>query len=282
MLSRASHESAMNHTDTTGRMDQINRQAWREASTVRWFRQLEGWTDEGERAAFETIASEAKDQPILDLGVGAGRTVPLLRAISRDYTALDYTPELVAACRQKYPGVNVQDGDARDLSRFANETFQLVVFSFNGIDAVTAADRVQILREVYRVLRKGGVFLFSAHNRGGPGHGEKLSLGIYRTRNPLKLAARVLGALVHAGQAVRNHVRYSKLNYQGAGYSIMNAAAHHHGILIHYTSLEHQLEQLKGAGYRSAPLVFGNVDGRRLSPGEDNSSVWWFHFLARK
>jgi SAM-dependent methyltransferase len=155
-------------------MDEINRRTWRDASTVRWFRRLEGWTDRGERAALELAAVEAKDQPILDLGVGGGRTVPLLRAVSRDYVALDYTPELVAACRQKYPDADVRHGDARDLSRFADGSFRLVVFSFNGIDSVNADDRMTILREVHRVLCPGGLFLFSAHNREGPGHGEKL------------------------------------------------------------------------------------------------------------
>jgi len=73
--------------EASRRMDSINRRTWRDSSTIRWFRRLEGWTDEGERAAFELVSVEAKDQPILDLGVGGGRTTPLLRSISRDYTA---------------------------------------------------------------------------------------------------------------------------------------------------------------------------------------------------
>jgi SAM-dependent methyltransferase len=263
-------------------MDGINRETWRKPSTVRWFRGLQGWTDEGERAAVALLSVEATNQPILDLGVGGGRTVPLLRAISRDYVGIDYTPELVAACNKRFPDANVQDGDARDLSRFADESFQLVVFSFNGIDSVNADDRARILREVHRVLRKGGLFLFSAHNRDGPGHGEKLSFGLYGTRNPLKLAGRIAGALANAGRAIRNHVRYSKLNYEGAGYSIANAAAHQHGILIHYTSLDNQLRQLSAAGFEPTPRVFGNLDARPLSSGGDTHAMWWFHFLARK
>jgi SAM-dependent methyltransferase len=270
------------NTEAPQRMDEINRRAWRDASTVRRFRKLEGWTDEGERAAFEAVADSAREKPILDLGVGAGRTVPLLRGISRNYVALDYTPELVAACRQKYPDVNVQDGDARDLSRFGDDTFQLVVFSFNGIDAVSDEDRMTILREVHRVLRKGGTFLFSAHNDAGPGCGERLSLGLCWTRNPLKLAGRLLGALFHAGTAAINHARYARLNHEGVGYSIMNAAAHHHGLLIHYTSLGHQLAQLATVGFMSSPVVLCNTDARPISPGQKSDDVWWFHFLARK
>jgi ubiquinone/menaquinone biosynthesis C-methylase UbiE len=263
-------------------MDLINRRAWSDRSTVRSFRDREGWSDPGERAAFECVRADAANQPILDLGVGAGRTVPLLLGISNDYVGLDYTPELVQACRQKHPDVRIIQGDARDLSQFADASLQLVVFSFNGIDAVNAHDRHSILREVRRVLRVGGAFLFSSHNRNGPGHGEGLSYGVHKTRNPAKLAHRLMVALLHATRTVRNYERYSKLSYDGDGYSIRNASAHDHGIVIHYISLQDQLSQLEQVGFRPDPLIFANSDGRPLLPGDSTNDAWWFHLVVRK
>lgn len=269
-------------SEASRRMDLINRRAWSERSTVESFRYRQGWTDQGERAAVECARADAAGQPILDLGVGAGRTVPLLREISNDYVGLDYTPELVEVCRQRYPGVRIIQGDARDLSQFADESLQLVVFSFNGIDAVNASDRLTILREARRVLRTGGALLFSTHNRNGPGHGEKLSFGVNRTRNPVKLAERLMLAVLNAARTVRNYENYSKLSYDGDGYSLRNASAHHHGILIHYISLQSQLSQLEEIGFQPTPLVFASSDGRQLAPGDDTTDVWWFHLLVRK
>jgi|HubBroStandDraft_1064217.scaffolds.fasta_scaffold00517_7 SAM-dependent methyltransferase len=275
-------ETQYQPSEASRQMDQINRRAWSDRSTVRSFRDREGWTDGGERAAFECVRADAANQPILDLGVGAGRTVPLLRGISNDYVGLDYTPELVQACRAKHPDARIIQGDARDLSQFADASFQLVVFSFNGIDAVNADDRASILREVWRVLRVGGAFLFSSHNRNGPGHGEELNYGVYKTRNPVTLARRLLVALLHAARTLRNYERYSKLSYDGDGYSIRNASAHDHGIVIHYISLPDQLSQLARVGFRPSPLVFANSDGRPLLSGDSTGDVWWFHLVVRK
>ena len=270
-----------NVSDAAQRMDEINRKAWADHATVSWYQHLDGWTDPGERAAVEHVKPEALDKRILDLGVGGGRTVPLLREISADYVGIDYTAALVDACRARYPDACVFPGDARDLSRFAEGSFDLVVFSFNGIDAVNHEDRLTVLREVRRVLSPGGSFLFSAHNHRGPSNDGKISFGVYRTRNPFKLAARVARAAFHAPRTILNYWRNSKLGYVGDGYAILNAAAHDHGIVIHYTTLEAQLRELLDAGFQRAPVVFDNVTGRRIAPDDDTTAVSWFHFVVR-
>jgi ubiquinone/menaquinone biosynthesis C-methylase UbiE len=263
-------------------MDGINRNAWRTREAIRIFASAEGWTDAGERLATESVRAEISGKPILDLGVGGGRTIPLLGTISDDYTGLDYTPELVAACRKKYPQFRVLLGDARDLSCFADESFETVVFSFNGIDAVNPEGRLQILQEVKRVLKPGGVFLFSAHNQSGPGRGERFKLGLFFTRNPFKLALRILRTLQYSGRTISNYLRYSRLKQSADGYSIMNAAAHRHSIVVHYITLEKQLEQLGAAGFWPEPQAYGNLDGRRVGIGDDTGGYMWLHYIARK
>jgi SAM-dependent methyltransferase len=263
--------------EALGSMDWINRRSWRAPSVVRSLRRKEGWTDPGERAAVESVRADAADQPILDLGVGAGRTVPLLLSISRDYVGLDYTPEMVWVCREEHPGVRVVHGDARDLARFRDGSFQLVVFSSNGIDAVNPVDRLRVFQEAHRVLRVGGALLFSTHNKAGPDHGERL-----RPRHPLRLAARLALALVDGGRALRSYTRYSKLAHEGDGYAVHRTSADDDGVIVHYITLEKQLRQMESVGFRAGALAWASSDGRPLSFWQDTSDAPSLHLVARK
>ena len=64
-----------------------------------------------EEAILRRLRGRIQDACLLDIGVGGGRTTSHLLAISADYTGVDYAPEMVAACRAKYPGVNFQEAD---------------------------------------------------------------------------------------------------------------------------------------------------------------------------
>jgi hypothetical protein len=100
--------------------------------------------------------------------------------------------------------------------------------------------------------------------------------------NPLRGAVHLARSLFHEAHSLVNRWRYSALDFVADDYAILNDSAQDHGIVVHYTSLDGQLRQLRDLGFRPDPLVFDNVEGRRMRPGEDASSVSWFHFIARK
>jgi SAM-dependent methyltransferase len=102
---------------------------------------------------------------ILDLGVGGGRTTPYLSEIASHYVGIDYAEEMIRVCRTKFPNLQFDVTDASDLSGFADASFDAVIFSFNGIDYLAPDEKREVcLRECYRVLKKGGIFIFSTHN----------------------------------------------------------------------------------------------------------------------
>ncbi len=257
------------------RATELNRSTWSSDNTLQWFGGYEGYSDPGEAAVFDHVASTAAATAILDIGVGAGRTTPLLEAIGSEYTAIDFSPQMVELCRTKYPSHDIRVGDARQLE-FADNSFGLVVFSWNGIDAVDHEDRQLIFQEVRRVLRPDGTFIFSTHNKNGPGHNEKPWSFRY---DDLKHPRRLLDSLRHLRTNTNNYRKNSAMNQDFGGWSMMNAAAHNFGIVIHYTTLEQQRKELDEAGFET-PTIFDSR-GKQIHPDTASSTAWWFHFATQ-
>ncbi len=261
-------------------LDGINRRTWKTRNVLDQYRDLEGFIDPGERAATNWLREECRGRPILDIGVGCGRTVPLLRAVSEDYIGADYTQELLDVAIQKHPNVRFVNVDARDMAMFQDESFYLVNFSFNAIDAVNREDRIKILKEVRRVLKPGGLFLFSAHNRQGPGTREGLAQLLPGfTRNPFKLAWRTAKKLIELPIGLRNYFRFHDVRVEREDHVIANASAHNFGLILLYTSFTDQVAQLDRCGFR-VEAAFDSGRGERVYG--DLPGVWWFHYLARK
>jgi SAM-dependent methyltransferase len=261
-------------------LDAINRPVW--ADSVRQFL-WDGWADAGERVATERVKTIARDKPILDLGVGCGRTLPLLRALSSDYVAIDYTPEMVDVCQRRFPGATILEADARDLSRFEDGSFALVSFSLNGIDAVDHEDRVKIVAEVFRVLKPGGAFQYSTHNKLGPGPKQRpWSLQSIDLRSPRDTARRVKERCLGLRSGLRNYRRYKAITADGDDWCIRVGEAHNFGIVIHFITPLGIMRELSAAGFSTDVEIYDDVRGLRVQPAADTSHIWYFNVVAFK
>jgi len=102
---------------------------------------------------------------ILDLGVGGGRTTAHLSSIASRYVGVDYANEMIARCRDKFPKLEFCVANTVNLSVFASSTFDAAVMAFNAIDSLIPDEsRHRTLAEIRRVLKPGGVLIFSSHN----------------------------------------------------------------------------------------------------------------------
>lgn len=261
--------------------DLANQATFSDAGAVNWLASLQGFIDVGERVIYASIADEVRNQPILDLGVGAGRTVPLLTALSKQYCAIDYLPVMVAFARRKFPNVDIQVGDARDLSRFSDETFSLVVFSYAGIDAVDHEGRQRVLAEVNRILKPKGLFWFSTLNKEGKGPRERPWL-----EYPVRLRSSPtlhgwLSATREFFEGLYNYWRFKNSVVDGDGWQIAPFAAHAYGLLTHYTTLAYQREELACAGFQEEFQVLDH-NGKPLDKNSDLRTVDFFNIVTRK
>ena len=256
--------------DYPGTLDSVNRRAYANARTLKWYDDQD-FLFEPEEVILESLEPVIKDKRLLDIGIGAGRTTKFLLEISKDYTGIDYVQGCVDAAKNKFPQANILCRDARDLSLFASDTFDFVLFSFNSIDYVAHDVRLLVLKEIQRVLKPDGFFMFSTHNRDYEYFNklpwqEKPQLSLEHLRNCLHV-------LLH----LPRHFRMKKHERHTDEYAIVNDTAHEFSLLAYYISVGEQIRQLERAGFDRTEAY--DLDGNQI---ESDTEFAWLYYLARK
>ncbi len=108
---------------------------------------------------------DLKDKKILGLASGGGQQMPIFNALGADCTVLDYSSkqiesEIKISKREGYE-IKAIEGDMTKTLPFDDETFDIV---FHPVSNCYVEDVYQVFNEVYRVLKKGGIFLAGLNN----------------------------------------------------------------------------------------------------------------------
>jgi len=259
--------------------DQVNRRTWSHPSARRGLGTRTGFLP-GEQVPFERVRTRLARRPVLELGVGVGRTIGFTSALTDDYRAIDYVPEMVATCQAAYPELDIHLGDARSLVTMPSQHFGLVTFAWNGIDAVSHRDRLRVLGEVRRVLRPDGMFFFSTLNLDGPDIRDRPWHVPIGEGSVIERGLRALRAAPRVAQQLINYARIRQLREHGPGYAVAPLGAHGFGIVAHYTTLAHQLDELANAGFAHAAEVYASATGASVQVGDDVSGIGYFHLIA--
>jgi ubiquinone/menaquinone biosynthesis C-methylase UbiE len=242
--------------------DAANLGVYREPAVAAYYASLD-YLSPCEQLLFEKFILRGTE--VLDIGVGGGRTTPYLSRIASEYLGVDYSEEMVRSCRDKFPNLEFQVADAADLSFLQDGSFGAVVIAFNGLDyVVPEARRRQCLQECFRVLRAGGVLIFSSHNPRSvlvrpawsrerlqsfaaklAGERQAWVAPITRLLTPLKAThslARAAGA-----SAERILTRMSRAPFwRGEGYDVDPV---HGGLLTHYWTPRKAICEVSGSGF---------------------------------
>lgn len=101
---------------------------------------------------------------VLDVGCGTGRTTNYIYKNKCRVIGIDLAKPLIEKAKELYPHIDFKVMDASRLE-FADNVFDAVFFSFNGIDNFSSIqDRHEALMELMRVLKPGGHLIYSSHN----------------------------------------------------------------------------------------------------------------------
>ena len=143
-------------------------------------------------------------------------------------------------------------------------------FSFNGVDSVSHGDRLRILREVFRVVKKGGYFSFSSHNTKSDEYKRfRTLLGSLRYR-PFNLFKKLKG--------VSRYLRNRRHEVHTSEYSIINEPIEDYAYMLYYVSIPCAKQQLHDVGFDGHIRTYDR-DGREAS---DNSTSAWIYYLTTK
>ena len=214
------------------------------------------------------------DKHVLDIGCGSGRTTAILKNLSAGYIGLDYSLEMVESCRKRFGGVRFIHGDVREMNEFKDEEFDYVMFSFNGLDSINHEDRLKGLKEIRRVLKQDGLFVFSSHNRN---HRYAISRPEMEfSTMPCKQA----GNLIKYFKSTCNRLRNKNHQVFEDQYAIINDVAHNYAMLTYYIDKINQRKQLENMGFETIEMY--DTLGNTLDINSDDADSAWIYYVARK
>lgn len=259
-----------------------NHKAYSDSGLVGYYKQL-SLLQPAEDTILDLLRSQLSDMKILDIGIGGGRTTLHFAPLAKTYIGIDYSEGMIAACDRRFSALSqltsrtFQVGDARNMSEFADNSFDFILFSFNGIDYVSHSDRIRILEEIHRVGKIGSYFCFSSHNLQGMiaefAWKNKLSL------NPLSTYIN----LVMLGILRLSNLGINSDRLESADHLILRDESHNFRLQTYYIHPQAQLKQLEP--YFKDIKTYSWQTGLEISESEElkeNSDLWLYYLCTNK
>jgi len=228
-----------------------------------------------EKAILDTVAKNQGGR-MLDIGVGAGRTTVHFAGVFKDYIGIDYSMPMIDAARQRFAGArgcSFFHCDARDMLMFDKESFDFILFSFNGIDCVSFADRQKILSEVKRIGKPNSWFAFSSHNL----YSLDVLFSFQFPKNPFKYPGEY-----KRYKGVRSHNPAKEIMVAHDWYPVFDGDINFTAEYVYYKP-EKQIEELGRHGFDEVQVF--SVKTGKVIPAEP--VVWqkvddpWLYYLCK-
>lgn len=259
-------------------MFEHNYQAYMTRGIVQHYAQL-CLLQPAEQSILDLLRDELAYMKMLDIGIGGGRTSQHFSKVVQEYIGIDYSHEMITACQKRFPSLAQSGvfavGDARNMSQFTDDSFDFILFSFNGIDVISHQDRLQVFKEVSRVGKSGGYFCFSSHNL--QGLEREFNWQNHISLNPVKTYINLvmLALLRFFNRSI------SPQKIKDSTHEIIQDESHNFRLKQYYIRPQEQLNQLE-AGFENIK-IYSWKSGLELTTQQDlDTNVdMWLYYLCR-
>ncbi len=246
--------------------EESNVSAYAQESIINYYKSQQPYLHEAEKSIIKAIGDELPNFTMLDIGIGTGRTTFFFSPVVKKYTGVDYSQGMVEACRSQYKNYEFEVQDVRKL-KYANDSFDFVFFSFNGLDSISASDRVVALNEIFRVLKPAGFFAVSTHN---------LNAAVDKFKFPLSFNLKKWYKVIVLRKVNRKFRSFSKVEN-----AMIFDGTHGYEISNYYCTPQYQSIELANHGF-SIVKIF-DIDGKVIDEkGSYHKKDLWLHYLCRK
>ena len=225
-----------------------------------------------EQSILNKYSDKIKGSVLLDVGIGTGRTTYHLSKIANKYTGIDISQGMINGANANFKNQNIdfQVGDARNMSIFKDNTFDVIFFSFNGLDHVKTDERILFFNEVKRICKNDALLVFSTHN----------ILNI-----PLLMRLKIS---FHPLIFYDYFFKYLKLKFYNMGVNWsnkkvvkINDGVHNFGFNLTYIDPTYQKELLESYGFREV-CCFGYPNGNEINTSDLlKTTDPWIYFSCK-
>jgi SAM-dependent methyltransferase len=213
---------------------------------------------------------------MFDLGIGGGRSTIHFAPLVAEYVGTEYADVMLQECITRVRDLKLSANpltlalaDVRDLSAYRAQEFDFVLFSANGLDEIDHEGRLQALAEIHRVLKPGGVYLFSSHNLLAANNLFKFHFA----KNPIRLSKAIWRFV-----RIRGANRDLRRKGLPRDYTLIHDYVFDWKKFSYYIDPDVQLAQLGAAGFHDARVYLAS--GRENLEAEARKTDPWLHYIC--
>lgn len=227
-----------------------------------------------EKKILEDNLDKIEESVLLDLGIGTGRTTYHLSKIAKKYIGTDIAEAMIEGAKKNFEnqGLEFLVCDARKMPMFKDNTFDVVFFSFNGIDYINIEERILFFDEVKRICKNDALLVFSTHNL--------LNLSWLFNFKFSSKPKELYGNIIRFFK-LRSHNKNVDKNFEEKEVLKVNDGAHNYGLQTTYIKPDFQKKLLESYGFKNINC-YGSREGTLIIENELISITDpWIYFSCK-